>query len=157
MKPSPLTEIPARLISGHQVASGQNQDPRFPDGTIRLQTPYFQKLGLDLTPYFAGTLNLAIAPFAYQIKQPKYTFRQVAWTTVYPPEDFSFFDCELEFANRPTVSGLIYYPHPDTKPEHFQASDTLEILAPFIPGTAYGQTCLLRSRAEQLQFLPPAE
>ena len=31
----------------------------------------------------------------------------------------------------PPVAGHIYYPHPDTKPEHFQQPDVLELLLPY--------------------------
>ena len=36
------------------------------------------------------------------------------------------------------VDALIYWPHPETKSEHLQAPDVLEVLAPHIQGLAYG-------------------
>ena len=36
--------ITARLLPGHRVASGQNGNPRFPGGTMRMQLPHFRAL-----------------------------------------------------------------------------------------------------------------
>ncbi len=36
------------------------------------------------------------------------------------------------------AKGLIYFPHPDTKPEHFQQPDVLELRLPFMAGLVYG-------------------
>lgn len=47
---------------GHRVASGLDGNPDFPGGTLRMQAPYFRKLGLDLAPYYLGTLNVSLAP-----------------------------------------------------------------------------------------------
>ncbi len=136
---------------GHGVASGRNADPRFPGGTIKMQFPFFEKLGLNLSEFFPGTLNLSIAPNTYKILQPFKTFRQVKWHPTEPAEDFSFFHCTLE-VNGAQYSALIYYPHPDTKPEHFQPADILEVLAPKIENLAYGDEVLLTVIAEELRF-----
>ncbi|MBT9312601.1 hypothetical protein [Leptothoe kymatousa] len=130
--------VPGKLISGHGVASGQGGDPRFPGGTIRMQRPAFKALGLDLSRYFPGTLNISIHPQQYSIQQAKYTFKQVKWADHAPPEDFSFFDCWLMLESAQRIPGLIYYPHPETKPEHFQDGATLEVITEFIDGLSYG-------------------
>ncbi|MBP0018449.1 MAG: hypothetical protein J7647_12985 [Cyanobacteria bacterium SBLK] len=121
---------------GYGVASGQGDNTPYPRGSIAMQAPFFQQLGLDLTPYFSGTLNVSIAPHQFAFIQPEYAFRQVKWYAETPPEDFSFSPCRLIFQEK-TYSSLIYYPHPDTKPQHFQDRSTLEILAPLIPSIAY--------------------
>lgn len=124
-------QIEGLVKRGYGVTSGQGQDPRFPKGTITMQKPFFQELGLDLNHYFPGTINISIAPRICEIKQAKYTFRNVRWSAE-PAEDFSFFDCQIWLKQGEPYSGFIYYPHPDTKPEHFQTPDTLEIITSFI-------------------------
>ncbi len=145
----PEIVVPGRIVNGHKVASGQANDPRFPQGTLRLQMPVFAQLGLQLDSYYPGTINISIAPYEYRINQPKVTFRQVQWAPGYPTEDFSFFDCTLTI-NETSVRGLVYYPHPETKPEHFQDPQTLEVLAPFMSGVEYGQQVQLQLLPDQL-------
>ena len=36
------------------------------------------------------------------------------------------------------MDGYVYYPHPDTKPRHFQPPSVIEVIAPLIEGIAYG-------------------
>jgi hypothetical protein len=146
--PSNWTEVSARVVRGHQVASGNNGDPRFPGGTVRMQLPHFRSLGLDLSQYYPGTLNVSIAPRQYRVLRPRVTFKAVKWHPTEPAEDFSFFDVRLLRDDAPHVDGLIYHPHPDTKPEHFQKPDVLELLFPFIEGL---------SVATQLRFAVPAD
>lgn len=138
------------VIRGHGVASGQGGDPRFPEGTIRMQQPAFAAQGLVISSYFPGTINISIHPHCYIVKQAKHTFRQVKWTDDAPPEDFSFFDCRIVISTGQRVSGLIYYPHPETKPEHFQDPATLEVLTEFIDGLSYGMTIGLELNPSQL-------
>ncbi|MGA1264711.1 MAG: hypothetical protein ACO331_12535 [Prochlorothrix sp.] len=151
MPTSPLQTIPGTIVPGHQVASGQGGDPRFPGGTLAWQEPVFRSLGLDLAAYHRGTLNLAIAPWRYQVQDPLHCFRSVRWHPTAPPEDFSFFDCRLLIQGQ-GVAALVYYPHPDTKPEHFQAADVLEILCPYVAGVRYGMTVDLVIDRRRIQF-----
>ncbi|MBW4522552.1 MAG: hypothetical protein KME16_23140 [Scytolyngbya sp. HA4215-MV1] len=123
---------------GHQVASGKAPNTQYAAGTIALQLPFFRALGLDLTPFFQGTLNVTIRPCTYVMHCPAYTFRQVQWTTQHPPEDFSFSSCYVIFQEL-RYRGMVYYPHPETKKTHFQDRSTLEILAPLIAGITYGE------------------
>ncbi len=147
--------IPATIVPGHQVASGLNGNPRFPGGTIRMQAPFFRALGFDLSRFHPATLNVSIAPLSYRIIAPCHTFRAVKWHPIEPPEDFSFFDVTLHPAEGPPVPGFIYHPHPDTKPEHFQKPDVLELLLPWTEGLAYGQVVQLEAPAEQIYFQQP--
>lgn len=112
---------------GHQVASGIAKDNPYPKGTIEMQTPFFQKLGLDLSAFFPGTLNILISPKTFTIQQPEYTFKNVQWHREYPAEDFSFSACRVIFQEI-TYKGLIYYPHPETKIGHFQNPAIVEVL-----------------------------
>ncbi|MEO5915371.1 MAG: hypothetical protein ABIS50_14150 [Luteolibacter sp.] len=142
--------ITARVVPGHQVASGQNGNPRFPGGTLRMQYPHFKSLGLDLGVYHPGTLNVSIAPCHYRIRHALHTFRQVKWHPTEPAEDFSFFDVRLVRPDGGHVNGLIYFPHPDTKPEHFQQPDVLELLLPFVDGLDYGAELALKIPTDQM-------
>lgn len=53
----------------------------------------------------------------------------------------------------PPVRGFVYFPHPDTKPEHFQKPDVLELLLPWMEGLGYGNNIRLEVPAEQMQFV----
>ncbi len=141
------------MVPGHQVASGRGGDPRFPGGTVKMQAPFFRALGLDLSTFYYGTVNVSIAPWRYQVVQPRWTFRAVKWHPTAPAEDFSFFDLEVLRGGDPAIKGLVYYPHPETKPEHFQRADVLELLLPFVPGLAYGDRWEIAVPAEQMRFL----
>ncbi|MEB3224637.1 MAG: hypothetical protein VKJ86_02410 [Synechococcus sp.] len=125
------------LQRGHQVASGQAKNSPYEAGTIILQTPHFRRLGLDLSAYFPGTLNISIAPRIFALLKPRYTFHNLQWHPDFAPETFSFSPCYIEHRQR-RYDGLIYYPHPETKLGHFQDPSTLEVLAPFIPDLPYG-------------------
>ncbi|WP_348251232.1 hypothetical protein [Leptolyngbya subtilissima] len=102
-----------------------------------MQMPFFAALGLDLTEYFKGTLNISINPRTFQLTDPELTFRQVEWTDRHPPEDFSFSRCRVLFQTS-TYNSWIYYPHPETKKRNFQNPSIIEIIAPPIPNIKYG-------------------
>ena len=136
---------------GHGVASGQADNSPYPDGTIRMQIPFFAKRGLDLTQYHPATINISIAPFSYAVINPEYTFRNVEWTHLHPPEHFSFSRCKITYENR-TYDGWIYYPHPETKKRHFQNADVLEIISPYIPNLDHGKKIEIFINAEEIQL-----
>jgi hypothetical protein len=145
-----IQTVAARVVQGHRVASGQNGDPRYPGGTILMQQPFFKALGLDLSSYYPGTMNVDIAPAAYRVLTPRHLFRQVAWHPTAPAEDFSFFDVELTGLGKTPIAGFIYYPHPETKPCHFQQTTVLELLLPFVASLCYGMTVQLRIPSAQM-------
>jgi hypothetical protein len=151
MPPNPQT-LAARIVKGHRVASGLNGNPRFPGGTMRMQIPYFLALGLDLRSLYPGTLNVSIAPKRYRVVSPRYSFPALKWHPVEPAEDFSFFDARLVRPGNTAVEGFVYYPHPETKPEHFQSPDVLELLFPRVEGLEYGMEIELEVPAEQMVF-----
>lgn len=146
------TEFTATIIQGHRVASGQNGDPAFPGGTLRMQSPYFRKLGLDLSPYYPGTLNVSIAPRHYKVVRAPWTFPLVKWHPVDPAETFSFFHVWRVLFDGSRVEGLIYYPHPETKPKHFQPDDMLELLFPKMDDVAYGTEMTLEVDPNELEI-----
>lgn len=126
------------VVAGHRVASGDNEDPRFPGGTLAMQRPYFAAVGIDLAAFHPGTINLDIAPHRLVPVASRVTLRQVRWHPTEPAEDFSFFDCRIGHDSDALVAGLLYVPHPDTKPEHHQPPTVVEVLAPPIAGVAVG-------------------
>ncbi len=144
--------ISATIVQGHRVASGLNGNPRFPGGTLRMQLPFFAELGLDLNAFYPGTLNVSIAPMSYRVGTPRHTFRDLKWHPEDPAEDFSFFDVIVHRDGAPPVSGFIYFPHPDTKPTHFQKIDVLELLLPWTEGLTYGMKIRLEVSPEQMMF-----
>ena len=149
---TPSIAIPAVVVQGHRVASGLNNNPRFPGGTLRMQMPFFRELGLDLSVFHIGTVNIRIASFRYQVVRAKHTFLNLKWHSIEPTEDFSFFDVTVSHGKF-SINGLIYFPHPETKPEHFQPPDSLELLLPFVPGLAYGDTIQIQTVADQMVFV----
>ncbi len=144
--------IAAIIVGGHRVASGENGDPRFPGGTLRMQAPHFRARGLDLGRFHLGTVNVSIARQRYRAIAPRHTFRDVKWHPTEPAEDFSFFDVTLVTQNGARFAGLIYHPHPETKPEHFQQPDVLELLLPWVDGLAYGDHVTLEIPAPQMRI-----
>lgn len=144
--------IPATIVQGHRVASGLNGNPRFPGGTLRMQLPFFAELGLDLSAFYPGTLNVSIAPLSYRVVQPRHTFRALKWHPEDLAEDFSFFDVTVHRDDGEPVRGWIYHPHPDTKPVHFQKPDVLELLLPWTEGLSYGTKIRLEVPVEQMMI-----
>ena len=122
-----------------------------------MQVPFFAALGLDLSTFYPGTLNVSIAPLDYHVLRPLHTFRAVKWHPTEPAEDFSFLHCRLIVANREPVGGYIYHPHPETKPEHFQRSGVLELLLPEVPGLNYGMQVEVEIDEEQMAITPSSE
>ena len=151
----------AVLLKGHGVASGQalssGELPAspYPQGTIAMQSPFFSALGLDLSPYWPGTLNLSFAPSELHLIRPDFCFRNLEWTHLHPPESFSFWRIRLRFVgnNDATVPGLVYWPHPETKSRHWQNLSTLEILAPYISHLYLGQTVELGVDPAAIQIM----
>jgi hypothetical protein len=146
----------ATLTSGHRIASGLAKDPRFPRGTLALQLPIFKTRGLDILArgFHPATLNLSIAPLSWKPLQPCLTLRGVRWTESFPPEDFSFFDCRIASPHDPVlIKGLVYYPHPETKPDHFQDPSIIEVFAPVLTNIAYGDQFQIDLDPAQMNIL----
>ncbi|WP_338750343.1 hypothetical protein [Janibacter alittae] len=125
------------VVAGHGVASGRAGDSPFARGTIALQAPHFAARGLDLTPFVMATVNLDLAPRRLWPRTPRWTFPDVDWTHVHGPETFSFLECTVR-RDADEHEGLVYLPHPQTKPMHHQPSTVVELLLPPLPGLAPG-------------------
>ncbi len=151
----------AVLLKGHGVASGQasgsgaSRRSPYPKGTIAMQSPFFAALGLDLSPYWPGTLNLSFSPSELHLSRPDYLFRDVEWTHLHPPESFSFWRIRLRSVGIYdfNVPGLVYWPHPETKVRHWQSRSTLEILAPYVEHLSLGQVFELGVNYAAIQVL----
>ena len=141
--------VPGLIRKGYGVASGLGDSPPYPTGTLALQIPVFTARGVDLSPFYRGTLNVDISPHRFALPNPDVILTQVAWTDRIPPEDFSFCACLLQ-ANGVTHRALIYRPHPETKVEHFQHESVVEILAPFVASVGAGSQVTLRFRSQQV-------
>ena len=130
-----MKQVSGILTRGHQVASRPSKD--YPYSTLEKQKPYFKALGLDLYPYFNGTLNISIAPLIFEMQKPEFMFEKVEWTDLHPPETFSFSRCKVIFKNK-EYAGWVYCPHPETKKNHFQNPSLIEVITYEIPNIEYG-------------------
>ena len=141
--------LEARLVKGYQVASGQSKDSPYPAGSIKMQAPIFAELGVDLSDFYLATLNLDIGPSVFAMKRPKYELKQVNWTELCQPEDFSLSPCQITYQGK-KYRGLIYYPHPETKPQHFHSNSVVEVIAEFIPDIKYGDSVILSYTPQEI-------
>jgi hypothetical protein len=151
-----VQEVFAKVVPGFGIASGKAKDERFPDGSVAQQMPHFKTLGLNLHSLHYGTINLDIYPCSYELLHAEHYFPGVKWTEHLPPENFSFFPCQLTPCGCPSAScvdAYVYWPHPSTKPEFFQSPTVLEIIAPFIPLIDYGSTLKLKASNNSMRFL----
>ena len=144
--------VKGTVLKGHRVASGQSTDPRYPQGTIAMQVPKFFQLGLDLLGFYRGTVNVSVSPLQFKVIKPLVSFNDVKWSDNAPPEDFSFCDAKITLDGKSWYTGYVYYPHPETKPEHFQSPGVLELIMHHIPGIQYGTELTLDIPEEQIVF-----
>jgi hypothetical protein len=143
------TIISGVIVAGYRVASGPSKD--YPYGTLEKQIPLFKQHGLNLERFYPGTLNVSIAPATFEMVHSEYTFLQMAWTDLHPPEDFSFSRCILRFKGV-SYAGYVYYPHPETKKRHFESASILEIICVQIPEIHYGERVELALNAEEIRI-----
>lgn len=137
--------VPGTVVEGHRVASGPSKD--YPYSSLERQKPIFRERGLDLERFFLGTLNISIYPRRFEMVHPAYTFRQVAWTDLHPPEDFSFSPCKVRYHGK-EYEGYVYFPHPETKIRNFQNPSLVEVIAEYIPSVGYGDQLELRNASK---------
>ena len=143
------TLVSGTVIEGYKVASGPSKD--YPYGTLEKQIPLFKQRGLDLERFYKGTLNISIAPLVFEMVKPAYTFRQVNWTDLHPPEDFSFSPCTIRFKGG-EYAGYVYYPHPETKKRHFESNSILEVISVYIAEIHYGERVEVEVNAEEVRI-----
>jgi hypothetical protein len=148
MSTTPWTSIRGVLVEGYRVASGPSKD--YPYGALERQRPVFKERGLDLSDYYNGTLNIDIRPHVFRILKPEFTFRNVEWTDLHPPEHFSFSHCRV-FFREIEYDGWVYYPHPETKKRNFQNPSLLEVIAHTIPDIQYGDALEVQINPERIE------
>lgn len=131
--PDAHVRVFGQVVTGHGVASGRADDPRFPDGTLALQWPHFDEVpDLSLEGLHRATLNVSTSPWHVELVAPWWRLRNVRWHPDVPAETFSFVPCRVIVGQGRPVDGFVYEPDPDTKPEHHQPPDVLELLLPFL-------------------------
>ncbi len=139
--PGPGAWWPGTVVAGHGVASGRSSTSPYPAGTIALQQPHFLAQGVDLSRYHPGTLNVDVAPHAPVPQAPLFDGR-LRWFGDLE-ERFLLSRIRLRCGAR-DFDGLWYYPHPATKPAHFQKPTVVELLLPWIDGLAPGSPVRVR-------------
>jgi hypothetical protein len=137
------------LMRGHQVASLPSA--AYPYSSLEKQKPFFKKLGLNLSEYFNGTLNISIAPLEFEMTKPEFTFPLVEWTDLHPPETFSFSRCKVKFEEK-EYAGWVYYPHPETKKTHFQNPSLIEVITYEIPNIKYGDVLEIEVNPQEIKI-----
>ncbi|GAB3753626.1 hypothetical protein GCM10027599_15080 [Yimella radicis] len=125
------------VVRGHGVASGTGRDARHPGGTIAAQTPPFTARGVDLAGLEPATINLSLDAATVQMVRPTITLARLAWTDQHDAETFSLVRCSALNGDQ-RFGGYLYWPHPETKPDHFQPDSVIELLMPRITGLTYG-------------------
>ncbi len=145
-----MIKVSGILLKGYGIASGRADDSPYPAGSIELQAPHFLKQGLDIRHCFQGTLNISIAPCTFSMIKPEWTFKRVKWYNGYY-ETFSFSRCEVRCGNN-EVEGFVYYPHPETKPDHFHDDSVIEVLAPYLEEIEEGRHLTVFVREEEIEI-----
>lgn len=140
--------LPGVLLQGYRVASGPSKD--YPYGALDRQRPIFKERGLDLSDYFNGSLNVDIRPFEFEMISPEFTFQNVEWTDLHPPEHFSFSRCKVIY-KMIEYDGWVYYPHPETKLRHFHNPSLLEVIAVPVPEIQYGDALQVKVNAAEIR------
>ena len=142
-------EITGTVQQGHQIASGKAEDSPYPAGSLEMQMPFFRARGVNLSMFYLGTLNVSIAPYTFRMESPEFTFRGVHWISGFPPEDFSFSRCFV-LHNDIWHDALIYYPHPETKIQHFHNDSLIEIITEHLPQIHYGDQVTIKVNCDEV-------
>jgi hypothetical protein len=142
------------VVPGHKIASGQAADGPYPAGALHMQKPFFRRYGLELDAYYEGTLNISIRPFTFKMVKPQFTFPLVEWTSLHPPETFSFSSCRIFYENT-FYSGWVYYPHPETKQTHFQDAGVVEVITNRLNGMHYGAALQVALNPAEIDIIDP--
>ncbi|WP_342806656.1 hypothetical protein [Alteromonas sp. M12] len=148
---SPQIIISGVVVQGHQVASGKGAGSPYPAGTIEMQRPFFKHLGLDISECFDGTLNVQLPVCAFRILKPTFCFENLHWAKGFNQETFSLVKCQIKFQVQ-QFDAWVYYPHPETKTQHFQQQNIIEILAPPIVNIHYGDNVTLMFNSDTIEF-----
>lgn len=156
--PDAHVRVFGRVVAGHGVAGGGAGDPRWPDGTLALQWPLLAEVeDLPLEGLHRATINVSTSPWHVDVVAPWWTVPGLPWHPDVPPEDISFVPCRAAVGEGRPADGLVYWPHPDTKPDHHQPPDVLELLLPRLPGVHVGAVVRLDLPASQVDVTRPED
>ena len=150
-----MITLEGTVKAGHGVASGRSAGTAgnpYPQGSIAMQEPLFKTRGLDLSHCFLGTINLDIAPQAWQLLHADHCFEQLRWTHLHPPETFSFASIQVLWQAQ-WHAGWLYYPHAETKATHFQSRSVMELILPKLLGLSAGMRLQIRCHANRMKLL----
>jgi len=146
-----------QFASGRAVGRGTHPSP-FSDATLRLQDRHFRDRGIDLDALVPGrvlgTINLRL-PYPLVLGRADFTAEAVAWTdderdpaARIAPETFSFLRCCFCYDGQ-YHAGLLYYPHPETKPAtNDHDFHVLEVIAPPVANLSAGRAAAIVCRAD---------
>jgi len=146
-----MNSIHAIIKQGHKIASGQADNSPYPAGSITMQAPHFKAHGINLGGYYPATLNLSITPHTFKIIAPEFTVYAIHWAEGFEAEDFSFSKCEI-IVNNERYRGLVYYPHPETKLNHFHSASIIEVISPYIPNIHYGDQVIFKYNPAEISI-----
>lgn len=155
-----------QFASGDAVGREKNPSP-FSAGTLALQRPHFKQAGLDLEALIPGlhwaTINLELDRKLLLVRGD-FPPVSIDWAgneaEKVGPETFSFVHCCFVYpdAGNPAASayhpGLIYYPHPETKPGTNRHNyGVLEVLTRWIGNLRYGTPAGIICRADAFRTI----
>lgn len=158
-----IVERRGQVARGFGLASGRKARAfGLQAGSLACQLPAFLALGWDLArevPGFRpGTINIRLDR-PLRLAAPDITLADVDWAPPhlrqeFPSETFSFTRCALFHGGR-FVVGVIYYPHPETKPcVNSHDPRVLEIVAPDIDGLGYDDPISVICRSDAFVEIP---
>jgi len=145
-------KLECKVIPGFQIASGKAINSPYPEGTIKLQQPFFLQQGLDLRAYYLGTINAQFSCREIRLDNSDFHFKSIKWLANFPSEDFKFYKCFI-LNKMEKIPALVYQPASETKINHFQAKNVLEIITVKIAGLSYGDPLILEIERSKVTLL----
>jgi len=145
-------KLQCKVIQGFQIASGKAINSPYPEGTIKLQQPFFLKQGLDLRSYYLATINVQFSSREIALENSDFHFKSIKWLANFPCEDFKFYKCFI-INKMEKIPALVYQPVPETKINHFQAKNVIEIITEKIAGLSYGDQLVLEIERSKVTLL----
>jgi hypothetical protein len=151
-----MRKIYGNVIKGFGVASSDPTHTRGGLGTIAFQAPIFKTVGFDLDHHFpkgwfAGTINISVAPLKTTIHRPDIIIQNLDWMRVGLQENFFFINLLIEHKDA-IYRGLLYYIDPGTKKGCGQSDGIIEVVAEHVPGIGYGDSVAIIFDSAKMHF-----
>lgn len=140
-------EMAGTVVRGHRIASGLAANCPWPGGSIARQLRRMGRTGLDVGSIFPGTLNVALTTETVDYPEEADFDFVLDWRHPDKPTHIRLHAVVLQVKER-EYDGWAYrklYPA-EYVSLHPQPDNVIEVLAPFIPGIAYGCPVTLRFR-----------